>query len=203
VEDLEALRQHLGLDRIVLLGASYGGMLALSYAVRYPQNVSHLIAVATVPSYRFLDRAKEILADRGTPEQQALAARLFDGNLENDDQLREYRMVLGPLYARKFDPDRARERSKLNIPSYEASNQGFGGYLRSFDVTDQLGAINIPTLVVGARHDWVCAPEFSEEIARKIPNADLRIFENSGHQILVDELPAFIDVVRGFLTYKV
>ncbi len=203
VEDLEALRRYLGLGRIVLLGVSYGGMVALSYAARYPRNVSHLIAVATVPSHRFLERARQILAERGTPEQQAIAVRLFDGNFENNDQLLEYRLVLGPLYALTFDPDRARERNRLSIPSYEASNEGFGGFLRTYDVTDQLDTISAPTLVVGARHDWICAPEFSEEIARRIPNADLRIFENSGHQILVDELPAFIDVVRGFLTYKV
>jgi proline iminopeptidase len=73
VEDLEALRDYLGLDKIVLLGASYGGMVALSYAVRYPENVSHLLAIVTVPDSRFLDRAKEILAERGTDEQKAVA----------------------------------------------------------------------------------------------------------------------------------
>ena len=57
VEDMEALRQYLGLDKIVVLGSSYGGMVALSYAVRYPQNVSHLIVIATVADSRFLTRA--------------------------------------------------------------------------------------------------------------------------------------------------
>jgi proline iminopeptidase len=177
-------------------------MVALSYAARYPQNVSHLIVVATTASYRFLERARQILAERGTPEQREAAERLFAGGFENDDQLREFRLLMGPLYALKYNPERARARSAASIPSYEASNEGFGGFLRTYDVSDQLGGITAPTLVVGARHDWICAPEFSEEIARKIPNADLRIFENSGHQIMVDELPAFIDVVRGFLTYK-
>jgi len=73
VEDLEALRQHLGLDKIVVIGVSYGGMVALTYASRYPDSVSHLIAVVTAPSHRFLDLAKEIVAERGTPEQQAMA----------------------------------------------------------------------------------------------------------------------------------
>jgi proline iminopeptidase len=202
VEDLEALRQHLGLDRIVLLGVSYGGMVALSYAVRYPQNISHLIAAVTVPSHRFLSRARQLLAERGTPEQQMVGSQLLDGKLENDEQLNEYRLVMGPLYALKFDPELARKRVRTSIPSYQACNQGFGGFLRTYDVTDQLGRITAPTLVIGARHDWICAPEFSEEIAREIPNADLRIFENSGHQVLVDEPAEFIDVVRGFLTYQ-
>ncbi len=70
VEDMEALRQHLGLGKIVVLGASYGGMVALTYATRYPENVSHLIAVVTSSTHQFLDRAKQILAERGTEEQQ-------------------------------------------------------------------------------------------------------------------------------------
>ncbi len=54
----------------MVLGSSYGGMVALSYAVRYPQNISHLIVIATVADSRFLTRAKEILAERGTEEQK-------------------------------------------------------------------------------------------------------------------------------------
>jgi proline iminopeptidase len=51
VEDMEALRQYLGLEKIVVIGQSYGGMVALTYAARYPQNLSHLIAVVTAPNY--------------------------------------------------------------------------------------------------------------------------------------------------------
>ena len=67
---------------------------------------------------------------------------------------------------------------------------------------DELHKITAPTLVIGARHDWICAPEFSEEIASKIPNADLRMFERSGHSVITDENKAFLDVVRGFITYN-
>src|SRR5262249_11437364 len=157
------------------------------YAVRYPQNVSHLIVVATAASHRFLGRAQQILAERGTPEQWAVAGRLFAGAFENDEQLHEYHLVLGPLYSLEFDLEQGRRRTRASIVSHEASNEGFGGFLRSYDVTGRLGTITAPTLVVGARHDWICPPEFSEEIARLIPGADLRIFEKSGHRILADE----------------
>jgi proline iminopeptidase len=202
VEDLEALRRYLGLGRIVPLGVSYGGMVAMSYAVRYPHNISHLILVVSAASHRFLGRAQQILEERGTPEQRAVAAPLFAGSLESDEQLYEYQLALGPLYSLQFDVERARRRMRASIRSYEACNEGFGGFLRRYDVTGELGTITAPTLVIGARHDWICPPEFSEEIARLMPNADLRIFENSGHQLLVDEHAEFIDVVRGFLTYK-
>ncbi len=88
------------------------------------------------------------------------------------------------------------------ILSADAINEGFGGFLRTYDVTDELQNITVPTLVIGARHDWICPPEFSELIASKIPNADLRIFEHSGHMVFSDEPGAFIDVIRGFVTYN-
>jgi len=203
VEDMEALRQHLGLDKIVVIGASYGGMVALTYASRYPENVSHLIVVVTVPDSRFLERAKEILAERGTEEQKAIAQRLWDGNFETEDQLREYFRVTRTLYSMTADPSdpppKAWDRAIL---SPDAINVAFASFLRSYDVRDQLAKITAPTLVIGAKYDWICPPEFSEEIASAIPNSDLRIFENSGHAVRADEPEALLDAIAGFIVYK-
>lgn len=202
VEDMEALRQYLGLDKIVVLGSSYGGMVALSYAVRYPQNVSHLIVIATVADSRFLRRAQETLAKRGTEEQKAIAQRLWDGAFENEEQLREYFQVMMPMYSLTYDPNSRQEAWNQTILSPDAINIAFGGFLRSYNVLEELHKITSPTLVIGGRHDWICPPEFSEEIAKEIPNADLRIFENSGHLIRVDEPEALRDAIASFLVYK-
>lgn len=202
VEDMEALRQHLGLNKIVVIGASYGGMVALTYASRYPEYVSHLIAIVTVPDSRFLERAKQILAERGTEEQQAIAQHLWDGTFRDEEHLREYFRILGPLYSLTFDPDSPQTSWKRAILSADAINQAFGGFLRTYDVRDQLHKITAPTLVIGARHDWICPPEFSEEIAALIPNSDLRIFENSGHGVRADEPQALLDAIAGFIVYK-
>ena len=201
VEDLEALREYLGLSKIVLLGASYGGMVALSYAVRYPQHLSHLLAIVTASHSGFLDRAKEILAERGTDEQRAVAEKLWAGNFADDEELRHYFRVMQPMYSLKYDAEAANEALARAILSADAINEGFGGFLRRYDVRDALHTISAPTLVIGAAHDWICAPEFSEETASRIPNADLRIFERSGHSVITDEHEAFLDVVRGFITY--
>jgi proline iminopeptidase len=203
VEDMEALRQCLGLDKIVVLGSSYGGMVALSYALRYPQHVSHLIVIATVASSRFLTRAREILAERGTERQKEIAQRLWDGAFENEEQLHEFFQVMAPLYSFTHDPNNSRpEVGERAILSPDAINVAFGGFLRSYNILDRLHKITAPTLVIGGRHDWICPPEFSEEIAREIPNSDLRIFENSGHLIRVDEPVVLLDAIAGFLVYK-
>jgi proline iminopeptidase len=202
VEDMEALRRYLGLDKIVVIGASYGGMVALTYASRYPEHVSHLIAIVTVPDSRFLERAKQILAERGTEEQNAIAQHLWDGTFRDEEHLREYFRILGPLYSLTFDPDSPQNSWKRAILSADAINQAFGGFLRTYDVREHLPRITAPTLVIGARHDWICPPEFSEEIATLIPNADLRIFENSGHGVRADEPEALMDAIAGFIVYK-
>ncbi|OBQ41190.1 MAG: hypothetical protein AN485_03225 [Anabaena sp. MDT14b] len=55
--------------------------------------------------------------------------------------------------------------------------------------------------MIAGRHDWICAPEFSEEIAQAIPNAQLKIFENSGHLIRVDEPQSMLDEIAKFLSF--
>ncbi len=203
VEDMEALRHYLGLDRIVVIGVSYGGMVGLTYASRYPEKVSHLIAVVTAPDSRFLKRAKEILAERGTEEQKAIAQHLWNGTFESEDQLKEYFRVTRTLYSITADPNSPPPKSwERAIVSPDAINIAFQDFLRTYDIRDQLHKITAPTLVIGARHDWICPPEFSEEIASLIPNSDLRIFENSGHAVRADEPQALLDAIAGFIVYK-
>jgi proline iminopeptidase len=67
------------------------------------------------------------------------------------------------------------------------------------DLRPELGRITVPTLVVAGRHDWICPPEFSEEIVRLIPGAELRIFENSSHTIRADEPDALINAIASFV----
>lgn len=196
VEDLEALRQYLGLEKIVLIGTSYGGIVALSYASKYPENVSHLIVIATAASSRFMAKAKEILAQRGTEEQKACCERLWQGNFETEQQLQEYFQVMGPLYALNYNPELINPDVILSV---DAINVAFAGFLRDYDLTSELPKIRASSLVIGGQYDWICPPEFSEEIARLIPQAELKIFENSSHLIRVDEPEALLKVITEFL----
>jgi len=210
VEDLEALRNYLGLDKVVLLGHSYGGMVAQSYAVKYPDSIEGLILITTSPSYEFIEKAKAIVADTGTEEQQKMAQLVWDAAFENQDQLGNYYKVMAPLYAHthNFNPtkeeqekaDNARQRSKR---SFEALNEGFGGFLKEYDVRAQLPAIKVPALVIGGRHDWITHVSESEEIAKRIPDSELVIFENSSHSVMKDEYDLFHETVKGFVERKI
>ena len=158
VEDMEALRQYLGLDKIVVIGSSYGGMVALSYAVRYPQNVSYLIVIATAADSRFLDRAKVNLAERGTEEQKACASLLWEGKFENEAQLKDYFEVMGSMYSLTYDPQLTAKSWNRTIFSVDAINVAFAGFLRDYNILEQLPKITSPTLAIAGRHDWICPP---------------------------------------------
>lgn len=199
VDDLDALRKYLGLKQVVVLGASYGGMVAMSYAVAYPDRVSHLIAIVTAPDYRFILRAQEILKERGTVEQQKAAQPLWSGSFESEEQLRDFFFTLGPLYSQRFNAEKARANRYRGILSVDAINMGFGDFLRTYNITDSLKRIKARTLVIGARRDWICAPEFSELIAREIPGADLHIFGNSGHSVFADAGDLVRDTITSFM----
>ena len=202
VEDLEALRLHLGLDSIIVIGGSYGGMVALAYAARYPGSVSQLIVYATTASHEFLPRAQRTLRDRGTPEQITIAQKLWDGTFQSNDELKTYFEILGPLYSYRTEPvDQSEPQSVAwgdRILSYEATNEAFGGFLRTYDIRSELAKITAPTLVLAGRHDWICAPEWSEEIARLIPGAEVQIFEDSGHMLRTDEPERLITTIAEF-----
>src|SRR5260370_3782046 len=70
VEDMEALRRHLGLGPIVSIGTSYGGMVAMAHAARHPAAVSHLVLIVTAAHAGFNDRAQEIVAAPRPDEQK-------------------------------------------------------------------------------------------------------------------------------------
>lgn len=202
VDDLDALRAHLGLERITLLGSSYGGMVALGYALRYPQRMANLILVCTAPSFRFIDDAKAFIASHGSSEQRRVCEWLWNGSFESLEQLREYYEVMGPLYSTTFKAEEFEAGWRRGRRSFVALNRGFGDFLRSFDFVERLHEIACPTLVIGAAHDWICAPAHSRLIADRIPRAHLKIFDKSGHSVASDEPQAYLDVVRGFLTYS-
>ena len=204
VEDMEALRQHLGLGPIVSIGTSYGGMVAMAHAARYPASVSHLVLIVTASHGGFVEKAQAWVAKHGNAAQKRVCKRLWAGEFENEAQLREYYDAMGPAYSRKFDAAAAAATRGRGTVSPVPLNLAFGpgGFLRSFDLRPELKRITAPTLILAGRHDWICPPEFSDEIARLIPGSDLRVFEDSSHSIRADEPEAMRDAIAGFLVHK-
>ncbi len=203
IEDIEALRRHLGLNRICILGTSYGGIVAQGYAVRYPKQVEKLILVATSPCYRFLDLAKKNLLERGNLKQIAISKHLWNGTFKNSKQVMKFFKLMDPLYSTIAKKKHKAIYGKTQtIWSHEALNKGFSGFLRHFDFTSQLKKITSPTLVLTGKDDWICGPTFSKIIAERIPNARLKIFNNCSHAVAVDAHDKYIKIIKNFLQRK-
>ena len=203
IEDIEALRKHLGLPRICLLGTSYGGIVAQGYAIRYPQQVEKLILVVTAPSYRFIDEAKKILEQRASKRQLAFCEHLWNGTFKDSKHVEQFFKVMESLYSTRAKHQKKRASVKIKtIWSHEALNKGFGDFLRRYDFTPQLHKVTAPTLILAGENDWICNPNQSKIIANHIAHAKLKIFKQAGHALAVDAHVKYIKVIKQFLTEK-
>ena len=197
---MEALRIHLGLEQIVSIGTSYGGMVAMAHAARYPASVSKLILCVTASHHGFNDVAQAFVAANGTAEQKAVCKTLWDGGFQTEEQMRHYYHVMEPLYSHRHDPLAEQSRNRGTL-SPEPLNRAFGpgGVLRTYDLRSELKHIIAPTLILAGRHDWICTPQFSEEIHTLIPGSLLHVYEEASHSLRNDVPQALMTDIIDFV----
>lgn len=203
MEDIEELRKYLGLDKVWLLGHSYGGMVALTYALKYKANLAGLVLTTTAASYRFLEKAQTYVFENGTAEQKRVSKLLFEGKFSSNDEVDTYYEVMESLYVNKAAPV-SQAATELEIlteldRSYKALNEGFGNFLRDFDVTDRLAEIDVPTLVIAGRYDWITPVEENQLIAEHIPNSEFVVMEKSSHSVMEEETASYNRIVKTFI----
>ena len=199
-DDVDALRDYLGLETISVFGTSYGGFVAQQYALSYPDRIDRLILCATAPSHRLLQDTQSIVRERGTPDQIRVCQRLWEGNFATEEELHEYFVVMGPIYSQNFDAEKFEIGWQRGIWNVEQINRWFRGERRTFDFTDRLRNIKASTLVMAGANDWICTVQQSRILAAEIPRAHLKIFARSGHSIALDEPEEFLAAIRGFIT---
>lgn len=189
IEELDNLREGLGLERIHLFGSSWGGMLALEYAFTQPDGLASLVLNSTPTS-----------APRWAEETLQLYGDLPPGLGEKEAEL-EFRK----RHVCRLDPEPevlARSRARFGKEVYETmwgpTEYTVTGTLKDWDVIDRLGEIRVPALVTSGRHDE-CTPALVEPLARGIGGAEWVIFENSAHMAYLEEPQRYLEVVGGFL----
>lgn len=198
-DDLEALRHHLGLGPIAVLGHSFGGMVAQVYALRHPQSLSKLILSNTAPSADFWEEAQLMAAKMATPEQLAVLPALFEGTLTSQQEFDDWWETCMPLYFHNPDPAiiadvEGRMRGEVVVANYMMANE-----IPHYDVRTELASVTAPTLVIAGRYDWVTPVSQSEAIVRALPDAKLVIQEESGHMGFIEETDDYLAAVRAFL----
>lgn len=198
--DLDGIRQWAGVDRVIVAGGSYGGFIALEYAIAYPQHVSGIILRDTSPDGSNLELAFENARNQDRVEiDWESFDRYWSGRITSDEDLKARWAEIIPLYDYDYDPVRSAERVEAGIYRHEAHNWCFQHNWGAYDVKDRLPEIAVPTLVTVGRRDWVTPVSSSETIASLIPGAELVVFERSGHSPQTEEPELFQQTLRRFL----
>lgn len=211
IEDIEALREYLGFEKISVLGISYGGMVAQGYAIRYSKNIDKLILVSTAPSYHFIESAKENLKQIGTKQQISVCEKyLWSGSFKSNREVNHYFKIMDPLYIYNHKKKKRRKPSSKKVKSgkiesilsFDVLNVGFSSFLHEFNFIPNLKGIKCPTLIMVGKNDWVCVPSHSKIMADKIPNATLKIFNKCGHALTTDANDKYVKSIKQFLKNK-
>jgi len=203
--DVTALAGALDItDRYATLGHSYGAFVVLQHAVDHSGEPKGTIVSAGVASSRWLEHVETEL-ERFEPEnlrQQVTDSWAGEATVQTEDEAARilgdqmpfhFRDPTGPLiddYVRnapgtRFSPDVLRH----------FATQEYGG----IDVTDRLGDVTHPVLVLSGRYDRTCPVGAGEEMAKLLPDAELVVFEDSAHMLFVEENARYITAVRQFL----
>jgi proline iminopeptidase len=206
VEELAAVRAHLGLSEVVIFGNSWGGMLAIRYMLDHPDDVRALILSSTPVSVsQWLADAAQLRSDLPQSIQEVLRIHEERGHYACP----EYQGAVAEFYRRhlcRVSPwPECVERTFAGMGGdvYMAmwGPSEFGpvpGALRDWEMIDRLPEIGVPTLVTCGRFDEA-SPEHMGMLAAGIPGAELTIFEASSHTAFIEETPAYLARLRTFL----
>lgn len=198
-DDVKALCDALGIERPVVYGNSFGGMVAMAYAARHPDHPAKLILSSTAARMHF-DETLRVFEHHGGPDARAVAERFWNSMSEAD--LAEYMRVCMPLYnppgAVTADQAAARRRALMKP---EVTRHFSLGEIKTMDAVPGLAKVKCPTLVLAGAYDpitpVVCAAEVFAALPRGLGR--LEIFENAGHGVHRDEPDAAERVMREFL----
>lgn len=211
VEEVETVRQALGLtkDNFYLLGHSWGGILAMQYALKYQDNLKGLIIsnmMASCPEYgRY---AEEVLAKQLPPEVLT-EIRAIEAKGDFDSP-RYLELLLPNFYAKHVCripleawPDAVnRSLDKINASLYVTmqgpSEFGIAGRLAQWDVKDQLPGIRVPTLSIGATHDTM-DPEHMKWISTAVQKGRFLLCPNGSHMCMWDDQKTYMEGLIAFL----
>jgi proline iminopeptidase len=208
--DADELRRQLGFERWAVIGHSFGGYVALEYALRYPDRLSHLVLLDSGGDHRWSrDNAAEVVAKRGfSAKKVALVRRWFNGDIEPGEMMPilirigpaySYRSGIPLLWHTAVDAIKGGWRTKLRPEALIFAGRHL---LDGWSVMDRLGEISVPTLVMGGREDFIFPPEHQAQLAAGIPNARLQIIERAGHNPHAEQPGEVMRAVRDFVSVE-
>ena len=192
-EDLLNLMNHLGVEKGHIVGTSYGGEVALYFAVNYPERVKSLTIICSVSE---IGLETKLAAQRWMDGISSRNPKSFVYSWINDVYSEEYLNSVGFSFVEQL------------IKVYSSPEFSFDSAINLMNaffelernpLTSSLEKIHVPTLVIAADKDRIKPPKYSEIIANKIRNSELVIFSKAGHALVIEKASALAYLVLGFL----
>jgi proline iminopeptidase len=205
--DLEALREHLGVEQLDLLGFSHGGIVAMAYAAAHGARVRRLLLVDTLAVW---DDEANAAMERGIEKRsgepwfadakQALAEEQA-GEFYSADELKENALRQAPLYFHRWEGNERAGReifadlAETSEPLHYFNTEEFP----TLDLRPELRTIEAPTLVVVGDDDMIGGPVCADAIMRELPHGRLVTIRDSGHFVYLEQPEAFRAALTDFL----
>lgn len=213
VEDVESLRKALKLDKITVLGHSYGGFVAQLYAVKYPNSVKRLILANTFPSgdtSQFLQDNLNNQVRNQLPEVWAKVEQIRAKGFLSSSKEHQEVYSIPPTFSYFYNPENAR-LLPITEPDLYNSDLWYAmagedadfivkGELLTFDVRQPLKNMRIPILILAGRFDRTVPPKITVQYKNLAPQVEFIMFEKSGHFPFIEENEKMSAVLRAFLT---
>ncbi len=201
-EDVEALREYLGLDKVFILGHSYGGMKAQYYAAHYPEHLYGVMIVASAARAADVspERRDENIDRYAGEEGRALYDRLMADFAAGKIDMMGLTIGLLPLYhgKGKFKGQETIDNFLHETYNMEVLNDPANDFY-SFDLTADIETIGLPCLVAAGDRDILCSLEANRYIADHIPGAEFHILENTSHDAFADSPEVLLPLLGDFM----
>ncbi len=206
LDELEALRSHLHLNRVNLLGQSWGGMLIIAYMIdRHPEGIESIILSSTLPSSELWSHEQQrLISFMPDDEQEAIARAVATGNFDDPAYLKanDHYTVLHADEITDASPECFRRPKRFGTESYLTAwgpnEYTPTGTLRDFDYTDRLGEITDPTLIISGTNDE-CTPLIAKTMDDNMPNAIWELLDGARHMTFIDQTDTYKQLLIGWL----
>jgi len=207
VDEVGEIRRALGLERVHLLGHSWGGQLAMEYALSQPAGLESLVLADTLSSApQWAIEARRLIGELPPEVQRAILDHEAAGTTESSEY-QDAMKVFSRFHAGgHIDPKpkwvkvafNKLETNEVYLTMWGPSEFYVTGTLKDWDITSRLGEIRVPALVLCGRYDEA-TPNLAETIHRGIPKSELVIFEHSAHFPHIEETERYLRVLDLFL----
>lgn len=197
-DDVDALREHLGADRTWLIGHSYGGFVALQYALSHPDRLSGMVLCDTGSHGPRPDTMADGLQALGAGDDVMAA---FGEPVETTEDMLAWFERVGWCYLPHSPADLGLQVMASTVFRKEGSELGDRA-LDGWDVTPRLGEITAPVLVVAGEDDFMFPPAVAQRLADGLPAGQAVVVERAGHLPFVEQQEAFLTAAREWIDVR-